>query len=423
MSWEHLPRDTRAVVQDRLDDCRNLGLILDRFNPWAQQGNRWDLCFQIEERRRGNWNPRTATGGEAKGLWLSDWRGDSRRRLMDVPLLLHPRIDSDLLAAHYVRWAAQVRAWGAEPFSGYTESRLVVGLGADSVLETALTLHRIYGYPFIPGSALKGVSRLVALLEVAGALGVPALPLDEYWRRKPPGETRQQKTPLNKLEALLEAPLGTTDSRARAKVESQLEDLKRDPALPDDAGVKGLSLDRLAENSLVRDFRAVFGSLGQAGEVVFFDGVPPEPPELVPDVMNPHYPEYYQGEGFPHDGDQPIPISFLAVAEGVRFDFAVASRRRDESASREVAGRAQQWLGTALLEVGIGAKTGAGYGLFSDDRPVRFATADEEPTPPPVSPDPAPAPSAPEEGKTTPEPDDRIAKLAEEFMRRLGAEE
>ncbi|MBX0313032.1 MAG: type III-B CRISPR module RAMP protein Cmr6, partial [Sulfurihydrogenibium sp.] len=42
-----------------------------------------------------------------------------------------------------------------------TASRLVVGLGAGHVLETSLTLHHIFGIPYIPGSALKGVVRMV----------------------------------------------------------------------------------------------------------------------------------------------------------------------------------------------------------------------------------------------------------------------
>ena len=421
MSWKHLPHDSRAVVQDRLGDCRNLGLILDRFNPWEQQRNKWDLSFQIEEQRMGNWNLRTTTGGEAKGLWLSDWRGDRRQRPRDVPLLRHPRIDSNLLAAHHARWVAQVKACGAEPFYGYTENRLVIGLGTQSVLETSLTLHRIYGYPIIPGSALKGVTRLVALLEVAEELGVPTLPLDEYWRRKPPGQKTREGTPLNKLDALLEAPLETTDAGVRARLESQLEDLKRDSALPDDAGVKEFSLDQLADDFLVRDFRAVFGSLGQAGEVVFFDGVPPEPPKLVPDVMNPHYPKYYRDEDFPHDGDQPNPISFLAVAEGMRFDFAVALRRRDETASREAVDKAQQWLGKALMEVGIGAKTGTGYGLFGDRKPIRFEMAESEPTPP--SPTLDPPPEQPGSGGATPEEEQEVSELAKKIARLLGTEE
>jgi len=37
--------------------------------------------------------------------------------------------------------------------------RLIVGLGNESVYETGMTLHHIYGFPYIPGSAIKGVVR------------------------------------------------------------------------------------------------------------------------------------------------------------------------------------------------------------------------------------------------------------------------
>lgn len=35
--------------------------------------------------------------------------------------------------------------------------RIIVGLGTDSVYETGITLHHIYGFPYIPGSAVKGI--------------------------------------------------------------------------------------------------------------------------------------------------------------------------------------------------------------------------------------------------------------------------
>jgi CRISPR-associated protein Cmr6 len=44
--------------------------------------------------------------------------------------------------------AAQLRVLG----------RLIVGLGAENVLETGITLHHTYGVPMIPGSALKGLA-------------------------------------------------------------------------------------------------------------------------------------------------------------------------------------------------------------------------------------------------------------------------
>ena len=42
---------------------------------------------------------------------------------------------------------------------GYTlKSRMIVGLGGESVYETSITLHRNLGVPYIPGSALKGIA-------------------------------------------------------------------------------------------------------------------------------------------------------------------------------------------------------------------------------------------------------------------------
>ncbi|MDR0531523.1 MAG: type III-B CRISPR module RAMP protein Cmr6 [Oscillospiraceae bacterium] len=40
-----------------------------------------------------------------------------------------------------------------------TASRIVVGLGGATVYETGMTMHHIYGVPYIPGSSVKGVCR------------------------------------------------------------------------------------------------------------------------------------------------------------------------------------------------------------------------------------------------------------------------
>jgi len=295
---------------------------------------------------------------------------------------------------------------------------LVVGLGAESVLETSLTLHRIYGYPIIPGSALKGLARTLALLELAAILGVPTLHLLEYWQRKPPDGKSQRKTPLNKLDDLLEVPLKTDNAGQQAALQLHLQGLQNDEALPDDATIKTLSLEKFSDHPAVRGFRVVFGFLGQVGGAVFFDGVPAKPPELVADVMNPHYPAYYRGEGFPHDADRPNPISFLVVAEGAIFGFAVAPRRRDNPADKNAVGRAKAWLAKALQEVGVGAKTGAGYGLFSTHKPIVPEPAGPEPRPPAPTPDrPKPQPE-----DVTSE-DDEVSEFAKEFAHWLGTEE
>ena len=58
---------------------------------------------------------------------------------------------------------------------GEALGRFVVGLGATSVLETSITLHRTYGVPYIPGSALKGL---------ASSYAATHLEDDKKWSRK-----------------------------------------------------------------------------------------------------------------------------------------------------------------------------------------------------------------------------------------------
>jgi len=48
------------------------------------------------------------------------------------------------------------RGYVCNEFTAKTSSRMVVGLGGASVLETNMTFHR-YGFPYIPASAVKGI--------------------------------------------------------------------------------------------------------------------------------------------------------------------------------------------------------------------------------------------------------------------------
>lgn len=45
-----------------------------------------------------------------------------------------------------------------------TDWHLIAGLGGESVLETSISLHPLYGFPYIPGSAVKGLARAYAVI-------------------------------------------------------------------------------------------------------------------------------------------------------------------------------------------------------------------------------------------------------------------
>jgi len=100
----------------------------------------------------------------------------------------------------------------------------------------------------------------------------------------------------------------------------------------------------------------------QAGSVIFFDALPVNEVTLKTDIMTPHYPDYYSNQGkktAPVDNQNPTPISFLAVAKGVTFQFVFKGRK---NAHKSDILTAKEWLKLALENLGAGAKTAVGYG-------------------------------------------------------------
>lgn len=114
------------------------------------------------------------------------------------------------------------------------------------------------------------------------------------------------------------------------------------------------------------DFAAIFGKQDQSGKVIFLDGVPTEAPTLEPDIMNCHYQEYYgdtTGRNSPTPYQSPIPVYFLTLGRKSKFAFAIAGRDSSNSTAALVR-LAEKWLKAGLQELGIGAKTAAGYGYL-----------------------------------------------------------
>ncbi|RCV66123.1 CRISPR-associated protein Cmr6 [Methanophagales archaeon] len=212
-----------------------------------------------------------------------------------------------------------------EPFICKPEWRMVIGLGNESVYETSMTLHHIYGIPYIPGQAVKGVLRNYIINEVFGEI-------------RENGE--------------IKLDLGGAEKRA----------------LTDE------------------DFCKIFGSpkdsaIGEhIGSVIFFDAFPIETPTIKPDIMNVHYPDYYSGKKPPTDYQKLNPIYFLTVGEDekgnkARFRFLIGVKKKDDFEIKntkltekikcnDVLSVIEHWLIKALNEHGIGAKTAVGYGYM-----------------------------------------------------------
>ncbi|OPY58817.1 MAG: hypothetical protein A4E56_03342 [Pelotomaculum sp. PtaU1.Bin065] len=188
--------------------------------------------------------------------------------------------------------------------------RLVVGLGGASVYDTSLTLHHIYGVPYLPASAVKGVTRNMVIAEH-----------------------------FNNIE-------GNKSSGALG-----------DP-------VFCLIFGSL-ENSILG---------ARQGLVRFFDAFPVSAPILCLDVMNPHYGPYYSYKNNktpPADYHNPIPVTFLTVEE-ISFTICAGIKPEDNVpvdngmfTGKTLIEIAAEWIEKALKEHGIGAKTAVGYGYFN----------------------------------------------------------
>ena len=129
---------------------------------------------------------------------------------------------------------------------------------------------------------------------------------------------------------------------------------------------KQKKIDRLRAEENPK-FKDIFGNQGEAGKVIFIDAVPTLVPKIEPDIMNNHYPEYYSdktGNNAPTPYQNPVPVYFLTLGNKSQFAFAVAGRD-NKAETEELVKQAEIWLKAGLSELGIGAKTSAGYGYMT----------------------------------------------------------
>ncbi|GBD26343.1 hypothetical protein HRbin30_01675 [bacterium HR30] len=181
----------------------------------------------------------------------------------------------------------------------------VLWLGAPTPVELGFCLHHTYGLPYLPGSGLKGLARAAMRRELTG---VP----------------------------VVDRPKGSEQ-----KKEKQNSDPKE-------------LLELFGEG----------GDKGQAGRVDFLDGIPAEADCLELEVMSPHHFKYYQQgkRDEPHDCEDPRPLPFLRIRPGSKFEIALVARETNDS--EKWLEQAQRYLLLGLAELGLGAKTSSGYGVF-----------------------------------------------------------
>jgi CRISPR-associated protein Cmr6 len=284
--WKRKREEKKDWYYTSLNFVKNPALIFGKFIPYTLEKN--------EEK-------------ENKDKYLELVIKETNFLLQNTYLLkcLHERIE------HWIKNMGN----NFEKFEATTSWRLVIGLGASHPQETSMTLHHIYGIPYIPGNAIKGVTRHWAVLKFAEE--------------------------MNKIENI--------------KFEKAIEEVSK-------ALENGEKIDLKVEDLEFNQLIEIFGTQKQQGKVIFFDAYPVGDINLKIDVMNPHYPEYYSKGQAPTDWQNPIPIKFLTV-ENTKFQFYLAVRGKN---SNKILEKAKELCLEALKEHGIGAKTSLGYGIFEE---------------------------------------------------------
>lgn len=206
-----------------------------------------------------------------------------------------------LYEAAHTRWIDSLsgnRAYASQQLE--TSSRLIVGLGSESVLETGLRLHHTYGVPIIPGSALKGLASHYC---------------HDVWGQRHDAGAAQENTLFQHGARYHSLLFGTTE----------------------DGGVVTFHDAWILPQSLSGALRL--------------------------DVMTPHHPKWQTNEAPPTDFDSPVPVSFLSVAGvfdvSLSWSGPAGASPVQAGAWTELA---MQILLEALDDWGVGGKTSSGYG-------------------------------------------------------------
>ena len=223
-----------------------------------------------------------------------------------------------------------------------TAYRLAIGMGYPSLFENGLLFHHTYGVPYIPGESLKGLARAVLLLSIY--------------------EKEEVKSKFGSLSQLEEYLLKKSKDFEKDERTSLLDRLEIEIIFDE---------DNFKIKKAHRVFREIFGTTERRGQVIFFDAFPKNfiPSEhLEIDIMNVHYQSYYQNKKEPGDWEDPNPVKFLVVKEGVTFSICIdvepLSNDFDKEKTIEIIEIVRRLLKVGLENFGLGGKKRKGYGWF-----------------------------------------------------------
>ncbi len=247
-----------------------------------------------------------------------DRRGMMEEQKAALNKVCDVRGNNRLLADLNRRRSAMLDQVAAHRLTMYTAGPLTLHLSRAGIWENAgICLHPVYGFVYLPGSGLKGLAR-----SWAETVWAPAQDdAEQAWRT-------------------IEEIFGISTQSEAHKF----------------SGRRGKRLGWRPDSIPSQEGSSV-------GRIVFHEAWPQRWPQLTVDVANNHHMKYYGGDGAPGDWENPNLVYFLAVPVQTRFEFFVSDRLWRDGVDG-VLKLAAGWLRDALMALGAGAKTSAGYGRF-----------------------------------------------------------
>jgi CRISPR-associated protein Cmr6 len=228
---------------------------------------------------------------------------------------------------------------------GTVDWKMAVGIGNSHIAETSITLHYIYGMPYIPGSALKGIMRYYYISDVF---------------EKTKMNDMVQILVIEKIFENFEIGKDNNISFENFKEEFKIKDQNRNRIILPTKELYNFFLKKI---DIIKEFQLIFGTQNNSGKVIFLDSYPIGNINFENDIMTPHYTQYYSNKNNsipPGDYFNPKPIKFLTV-NNTSFQFGLIVKSME--IKKDIL---DNLLTQALKNNGIGAKTAVGYGYFKD---------------------------------------------------------
>jgi CRISPR-associated protein Cmr6 len=271
-----MPKDSRELNHKKIE---NLALLLNKTSFHNRKDNK-ALFFLNDKDRKSSIKP-------------------------DFNKVDFKRIENNM---EEIKSALSLQGFEVKSICMSPEWRMIIGLGLESVYETSMTLHHVYGVPYIPGSAIKGVVRSYIISEIF--------------------DHKEKEAFNNKVFCDI---FGCPEKDSFYK-------------------------------RAMRGRVVFFDAMPIEKPKLEIDIINPH--------FGDYYKE--KGFRQPGDYLQPVPVPFLVVQDTIfKFMIGVEEKYNKECELGELNGKLSDlvwgWFKSALCEHGIGAKTAVGYGLMKEE--------------------------------------------------------